>query len=114
MIGNVIEVFHLKPYQFNKVTAISMAVAWVPLFAIGWVMFCALSECKFRKLGMDTADGVMENLKNGNKVAGGGTMDETDTIPTFTNKSNPEDVPFLMEKAGGEINISQSQSTLRE
>ena len=67
-----------------------------PLILLVWIILSYISDAKFSKLGMDKADPEMD-LKHGNKVAGGGTMDETDEVPSLSGKSNPEDVPFLQD-----------------
>jgi hypothetical protein len=99
------------PLTWNSVTSISLGLCGFPMFLLFWLALCAISECKFKKCDMNEPDkDVLKNLEQGNKVAGGGSMDETDTVPCLTNKSNPEDVPFLTGNQN--INISQSQSTM--
>ena len=89
------------PLTWNSVTSISLGLSGIPCFMLFWLVLCAISDCKFSKLNMEEADkDVLKSLEQRKE----GSMDETDTVPAFDNKSNPEDVPFMMDNQN--INIS--------
>jgi len=71
------------PITWDSVTSVSLAASAVPLYMLFWLMLSLFNDCKFKNYEV-----------KGDNVGELGTMEE-DEIPTFDNRTNPEDLPFL-------------------
>ena len=79
---------------WDSVTAVAAAVSVAAFYMLFWMVLCYLSAWKFRRLQMDEADqhALIDLAYKGNVRPG--TVDETETIPTFDKKSYSDDDPY--------------------